>query len=294
MDKVAVVLVNYNGEKYCKKCIDSIMNQTYPDIDIIFVDNASGDGSVSMVKKEFPHVKVMALKENMGFTGGNNIGIKKAIERQAEYLLLLNTDTELMDCNMVSRMAEEADENTAVIPAIYSDRQKKAIWYTGGKMDRKNAVFWNTGNYDNANSTVYVSYMVGCCMFIHKNIFAKVGLFDESFFLYCEDGELSVRMYRAGVKMKYLPDVWVWHKVQFRKSGSYYIYYFNRNYYYTLDKHKGYFGVTVKECILKDIKVIKKNFYSADFYKNKYIIMAIIDYLLKRMGRRNRIEIWKE
>lgn len=77
MDKVAVVLVNYNGEKYCKKCIDSIMNQTYPDIDIIFVDNASGDGSVSMVKKEFPHVKVMALKENMGFTGGNNIGIKK-------------------------------------------------------------------------------------------------------------------------------------------------------------------------------------------------------------------------
>lgn len=139
MDKVAVVLVNYNGEKYCKKCIDSIMNQTYPDIDIIFVDNASGDGSVSMVKKEFPHVKVMALKENMGFTGGNNIGIKKAIERQAEYLLLLNTDTELMDCNMVSRMAEEADENTAVIPAIYSDRQKESnmvYWRKNGQKKR--------------------------------------------------------------------------------------------------------------------------------------------------------------
>lgn len=294
LDKVAVVLVNYNGGKYCQKCIDSIMNQTYPDIDIIFVDNASVDGSVSLIKKEFCHVKVIALKKNMGFTGGNNIGIKKAIERNADYLLLLNTDTELMDRNLVSRMVEEADENTAVIPAIYSDRQKKAIWYTGGKLDRKNAMFLNTGNYDNVRYPIYVSYMVGCCMFIHKDIFAKVGLFDESFFLYCEDGELSVRMYRAGVKMKYLPDVWVWHKVQFRRSGSYFIYYFNRNYYYTLDKNKDYFGVTVKESILKDIKLIINNFLGANFYKNKYIMMAIIDYLIKRKGKRKKIEIWKE
>ncbi len=291
MDKVAVILVNYNGEKYCSKCIDSIMKQTYANIEIFLVDNASVDASVSMIKKEFSSVRVITLKENMGFTGGNNIGIKKAIEDQADYLLLLNTDTELMDENLVSRMVEEADKNTAVIPAIYSDRQKKVIWYTGGKMDRENALFWNTGHYDNITHTQYVSYMVGCCMFIHKDIFAKIGMFDEAFFMYCEDGELSVRMYKSGVKMKYLPDVWVWHKVQFRKSNGYQIYYFNRNYYYLLSKYKGYFGVTVRQKIVNDIKIMMNNMFSAYFYRNKYIMIAIVDYLLKRMGKRKNIGI---
>lgn len=287
MDKVAVILVNFNGEKYCQKCINSIMKQTYPEVDIVFVDNASIDNSVSMVKNEFPKVKIITLKENMGFTGGNNIGIKEAIRKGSDYLLLLNTDTELMDCNLISRMVEEADKNTAVSPAIYSDEQKKVIWYTGGKLDRRNAKFWNTGYYDNIKNTTYVSYMVGCCMFIHKDIFAKVGLFDESFFLYCEDGELSARMHRAGIKMKYIPDVWVWHKVQFRKSKDYQTYYFKRNYYYLLEKYKGYLGVTVKKQIIRDMRLMFDNLCTENFYKNKYIMMAIIDYLMKRKGKRN-------
>lgn len=287
MDKVAVILVNFNGEKYCQKCINSIMKQTYPEVDIVFVDNASIDNSVSMVKNEFPKVKIITLKENMGFTGGNNIGIKEAIRKGSDYLLLLNTDTELMDCNLISRMVEEADKNTAVSPAIYSDEQKKVIWYTGGKLDRRNAKFWNTGYYDNIKNTTYVSYMVGCCMFIHKDILAKVGLFDESFFLYCEDGELSARMHRAGIKMKYIPDVWVWHKVQFRKSKDYQTYYFKRNYYYLLEKYKGYLGVTVKKQIIRDMRLMFDNLCTENFYKNKYIMMAIIDYLMKRKGKRN-------
>lgn len=286
LDKVAVILVNYNGEKYCQKCIDSIIKQTYPDVDIIFVDNASADDSVSLIRNEFPNVKVIQLKENMGFTGGNNVGIREAIQAGADYLMLLNTDTELMDRNLISRMVDESDENTAVAPAIYSDRQKKSIWYTGGKQDRRNAKFYNTGIYDDVTHTIFVNYLVGCCMFIHKKIFERIGLFDESYFMYCEDGELSVRMHRAGIKMKYIPDVWVWHKVQFRKRGYYPLYYFNRNYYYLLDKYKGYFGVTVKEQIFRDMKMIINNMCGASYHKNKYIAMAMLDYLLRRTGKR--------
>lgn len=286
MNKVTVILVNYNGEKYCQSCVDSIMRQTYPDVDIVFVDNASVDSSVSLIRNGFPNVKIIKLKENMGFTGGNNAGIRAAIQTGAHYLMLLNTDTELMDRNLISRLVDEADENTAVAPAIYSDRQKKSIWYTGGKLDRKNAKFYNTGIYDDVTHTICVNYLVGCCMFIHKKIFERIGLFDESYFLYCEDGELSVRMHKANIKMKYIPDVWVWHKVQFRKGGYYSIYYYNRNYYYLLDKYKGYLGVTAKEQIFRDMKVIINNMCNSNFYKNKYIMMAILDYLLRRKGKK--------
>lgn len=284
--KVAVILVNFNGEKYCRECIDSIMRQTYQDIDIFFVDNASVDGSVSIIRNEYPNIKIIQLNENKGFTGGNNIGIRAAIQSGADYLMLLNVDTELMDRNLIARMVDEADENTAAAPAIYSDRQKKSIWYTGGMLDRKNAKFYNTGIYDDVTHTIYVTYLVGCCMFIHKNIFERIGLFDESYFLYCEDGELSVRMQKAGIKMKYIPDVWVWHKVQFRKSGNYATYYYYRNYYYLLERYKGYLGVTVKEQIFSDINTIIHNMSGAYFYKNKYIMMAIFDYLLRRKGKR--------
>ncbi len=293
MEKVAVILVNYNGEKYCRKCIDSIKYQTYPYIEIIFVDNASADGSVSIIEKEFPDIKLIKLKENLGFTGGNNIGIREAVQMGASYLMLLNVDTELMDCTLIARMVHEANENTAVAPAIYSDRQRRAAWYTGGRMDRNNAKFYNTGYYDDIMHVIYVTYMVGCCMLLHKKIIARIGLFDESYFLYCEDGELSVRMNKLGIKMKYIPDVWVWHKVQFRKGNYDSVYYFNRNYYYLLDKYKGYFGVTVKDQICSDIRTIFNNMCNANFNRNKYLIMAILDFLLKRKGKR-KTGLWRK
>jgi len=92
LPQVSVIVVNYNGKLFLKKCISSLSSQSYPDIEIIFVDNGSSDGSTEYVRKEFPSVKIIESKKNLGFAKGNNIGIQEA---RGEFIATLNNDTEV-------------------------------------------------------------------------------------------------------------------------------------------------------------------------------------------------------
>ncbi|MBU4223242.1 MAG: glycosyltransferase family 2 protein, partial [Euryarchaeota archaeon] len=89
---VSVIIVNYNGKQYLKNCLSSLSAQSYPAIEVIFVDNASSDGSVEYVRKEFPSVRIIESKKNLGFAKGNNLGIREA---RGELIATLNNDTEV-------------------------------------------------------------------------------------------------------------------------------------------------------------------------------------------------------
>lgn len=235
MKKVAIVILNFNGTKDTIECLKSINKLSIPDIDLltVIVDNGSKE------KFKVEGIKVIRSEENLGFAGGNNVGIKYGLDWDAGYILILNNDT-AVDKNLIKELIETAGSDSKigiVVPKIYftkgfefhKNRYKendlgKVLWFGGGIMDWKNVIGRHrgvdevdNGQYDEVVST---DYATGCCMFIKREVFEKVGLFNEKYFLYCEDSDLSIRVKRAGFKIVYCPGAVLWHKNAGSSGGS--------------------------------------------------------------------------
>lgn len=242
MSKTCVVILNWNGWKDTIECLKSIDNneKKSKNLEIIVVDNASTDTSVKRIKKlSLKNFKVTLLKneQNLGFAGGNNVGIDYALKNKFDYIFILNNDTEIGK-NAISKLAKYMDENKIVgvaSPKIYFAKgfefHKKrysakerggVIWYAGGDMDWDNVLGTNhgvdevdTGQFNETADTVFAT---GAAMILRSEVVKKFGKFDERFFLYFEDTDLSLRFKRAGYQIKYFPNSVIWHKVS-RSSG---------------------------------------------------------------------------
>ncbi len=232
---VLTLIVTFNGEEYIEDCIDSIQRQSYK-TDILVVDNGSADHTCELIEKEYPNVKLIKLGDNYGFAGANNIGMRYAMEHEYEYLLLLNEDT-IAERFLLQRMLEYADHSTAVIPKIYYKvGSLRKIWYAAGQLDfgKGRVVMCREELMDKVTE---VTFMTGCCILIPVDVLKEIGLFDENYFMYYEDTDLSLRMYKHQIKMLYIPYTYVWHRLQGRRTKPYCIYYMTRNRLYFLKKH---------------------------------------------------------
>lgn len=250
MKKVAIVIINYNGLENTMECLGSVVKDSYKDKIIVVVDNGSKDGSVKDIKNNFSKVIILENKENLGFSGGNNIGIKYSLEQGCKYIVLLNNDT-VIDKNLVTELVKsfEKDDNMGIVsPKIYfekgfefyKDRYRKedmgkVLWYAGGVMDWKNLIASHRGvdevdigQYDKEEET---DFATGCCMMIKREVFEKIGFFDEKYFLYFEDGDFIERAKKAKFKIVYSPKGVLWHKnAGSSGSGSFlHDYYLTRN-----------------------------------------------------------------
>lgn len=236
-NKVGIILVNYNGAKYNKECIDSIKNSTYKNYEIIVVDNASKDNSVELLKRDFNDLTIIESKENLGFSGGNNLGIAYALKNNCEFILLLNNDTKIEN-NMLENMINVSIKNNKAVisPKIYYYDNKDIIWSAGARM------FWKRGipaqnGINEIDSGKYnmldeVDIATGCCLLIHKDIVNKVGLLSLDYFLYYEDTDYIMRVREKGFKVLYDPTSVMYHKVSASTGGEEsenYIYYNTRN-----------------------------------------------------------------
>lgn len=289
MEKIYIVLVNYNGKKYIKECLDSIGRQTYKDIKVIVVDNASSDESLQILET-YKDLILLKRRRNEGFARGCNIGIKYALRAGAEYVMLLNIDTKIDD-ELVYKLYNAASSNSVTSPKIFYDNSKTRMWYSGGNMD------FQLGRHiqyhdkrleclESEKSKYPVRFVSGCCMLVHRNIWEKVGLLDEKYFMYFDDDDLSLRFLKKKVKMLYIPDAKMWHKVGGCFKGtenSLTAYYFARNRLYFTKKHSDVMQInTIKllwKILQQDIFTEKKSFTE---YKI-YVIRGIIDFYLKRM-----------
>lgn len=223
---VYIIILNWNGKEDTIACLRSIERVKYPNFSVILVDNASSDGTVEYVKDKFPSVKIIANSENLRFAGGNNVGIKYALERNADYVLLLNNDTEVAPDFLPELVrAAENDKSIGIAgPKIYYYEGNKMIWFAGGKVE-----FWkgwishigirepDYGQYDFARE---VDYITGCCMLVKREVIEKIGKLDESFFIYGEDADWSLRASRAGYSLVYVPSSIIWHKVSASSGGN--------------------------------------------------------------------------
>lgn len=291
--KIGIVLVNYNGGKYQNDCIKTIYNQNYKNIDVVVVDSASTDDSIEKLEKEYPSVHVIRKNENVGVAVGNNIGIKCCIENGAEYVLLLNNDTEL-DSHLLKNLERKASSSTVVVPKIYFYSPDNWIWFGGGGMDWKKASGYHIGlrevdkgQYD---KEMDILYSPTCCMMIHKSVFNTVGYIDESTFMYYDDTDFCVRLIDNGINIKYVPDAFMWHKVSSSSGGMQSkigVYYNNRNQLYFMKKYSDKIGLVDKSMIV--IKGIIKGLI-APLRKRpneKYILTAYKDFLFNKMGRKD-------
>ncbi len=217
--KVGVVLVNWNTAEFTRLCIASLLAGRRVPWRMVVVDNASAGNEADQLAAMFPQVEVIRNDRNLGFTGGNNIGIRRLQQLGADYIWLLNNDTEVApDCLESLLAAMQADSGVAVASAkiLYQDPPDR-IWYGGGAINPLRLTNHHgglgqpdRGQFDRA---LDVGYVCGCCLFVRRSVFAQVGLLHDQFFAYYEDVEWCLRLRRHHLRMRYVPSAVLRHKV---------------------------------------------------------------------------------
>lgn len=222
MKNIAVVLVDWNGYEVTRQCISSL-NSINPlgigRVKIIVVDNGSDIPTKSILEQECNHVTFLRSEVNLGFAGGNNIGIKYALENGFGYTLLLNNDT-TVDPNFLQPLVKALEENenvAAVQPKIYFAHDQKLLWNAGNKFDRifgttstRGYKEYDQGQFDEIQSMPWIT---GCCMLINNEILKTMGptYLNEQYKTYFEDVEFSFRLKNAGYNLLYVPASKIWH-----------------------------------------------------------------------------------
>ena len=210
---VALILLNWNTPQHTIKCIRSVkkyMNQCL--FDIIIADNGSTDGSLEIIKAEFPHLIYIDNLENLGFAEGNNRALKFSIEKGYLFSMLLNNDT-IIETDLVFELHDyllKNEEVAAVQPAIYYLHKKKKLWNGALHFNRILGITYSGAFL--ATEAKSVDWVTGCCFLIRNKVLIKCGLFNSLFFLYYEDVELSYRIRASGYKLHFLPSYKIYHE----------------------------------------------------------------------------------
>lgn len=222
---VYIVLVNWKGKDVTLECLRSLRDITYGNCRIVVVDNASADGSVHAIRNEFPDVTVLEMPQNLRFAGGSNAGLKYAIEHGAELLLLLNNDT-TVDPQFLNAMVSRVLSSSGigiVAPMIYYYSDANRIWFAGGKISMWTGTMRHIGIRDvdrgQYDHPIDIDYASGCCILTRASVVRAVGLLDESYFMYTEDADWSMRVRHAGYSIVFEPQAKVWHKISISSGG---------------------------------------------------------------------------
>src|SRR3989344_658019 len=208
--KLAIVILNFNGLDDTLACLDSIRKLKNDDIflETIVVDNFSSDGSQEALSK-IRDVAFIQNQDNLGYAGGNNVGIKYALKRKADAVLILNNDI-IVDKDLILHLSAALGENDIIAPkiyfapgfefhkSIYSKKDLgKVIWFAGGEIDWANIMGKHRG-VDQVDKGQFakreqINFVTGACMAVKKSVFEKIGYFDEKYFLYLEDMDFCVK-----------------------------------------------------------------------------------------------------
>ncbi len=279
--KIAVIILNWNQTDLTLACLKSVFQSRTEgqiEIEAIVIDNGStddskkrlkeiqekrnlsrqGQGEIRISRSKFPNFKVIFNKENLGFAGGNNVGLRYALENKADFIFILNNDTEIKNDCLLNLWQTFLEEEKIGIdsPKIYyapgfefhKERYQEkdlglVIWYAGVKIDWDNVLGRHLG-VDEVDQGQYEKkeeneFATGCAFMAKRAVFEDVGLFDERFCLYLEDLDFSYRVAKAGFKLVFNPQAVVWHKNAGSSSAGSALqtYYFTRNRLLFAQKH---------------------------------------------------------
>jgi len=203
--KVSIVIVNYNGEKLLEKCLESLFQVQYNNFEVIIVDNNSIDESVAFIAKNYPSIIMIKLDSNKGFAEPNNIATKIA---KGKYMLFLNNDT-IVTPNFISELIKviDSDENIGICQSL--------LLKPDGDVDSSGDFIDDIGIVYSSKKQITTPREIfsakGASMIIRKNIFERLGGFDEKFFFSFEDVDLSWRIRTLGYRVMIIPNSIVYH-----------------------------------------------------------------------------------
>lgn len=227
MPRVFIVILNWNGRDDTLACLKSVQEVDYPNFKILVVDNGSSDDSVSAIREHHTPVEIIETGANLGFAGGNNVGIKRALALGADYVLLLNNDTEV-DTQLLRAFIAAAKRHPnagAMSARIYYYSDPHRIWYAGGKWspDLRRFIQIGEGALDTGtefSTEIETDYACGCAFFVSAKRLRELGNLDDDFFLYFEETDWCYRARKAGYPSFFVPDAKVQHKVSASFGGE--------------------------------------------------------------------------
>jgi GT2 family glycosyltransferase len=235
----SIIIVNWNGAQYLPVCLNALRAQTFRDFEVIVADNASHDESLPLLARDYPEVKVVALSENRGFTGGNNAGIRAA---QGAVIVLLNNDTEV-DAHWLEEIlaAFERHPEAGIVASKMKLFDRRDTFHTAGDYYRLDGIPGNRGVWEidrgQYDREEYVFSACGGSAAYRKAMLDQIGLLDEDFFYSCEDIDLAWRAQLAGWKCVYAPRAVVYHKLSVTGGGKTASFYDGRNFIYVIAKN---------------------------------------------------------
>ena len=259
MDKeslVSIIVLNYNAGQLLLNCVDSLKKSTYTNLEIIVVDNISSDGSQTKCMEKFPDIKLIQNEKNLGYCGGNNIGIKEA---KGEFIVILNPDT-IVEPKWINELISAYNEFGEGLyqPKILSLNEENIIQSTGNMLHVFGFGFArDKGNKitDKKEDIEKIGYASGTCLFTSRKVIEKVGLLDEFLFLYHDDLDLGWRAAQIGINSYYVPKSNIFHVESYSLKWS-------GKKFYWLERNRKY-------CLLTH--------YSKDTYKKMRFSLMLVD-----------------
>ena len=301
LPKVFIIILTWNGKDDTLTCLDSVQKLNYPDCHVIVVDNGSTDGSMGAIRACYPSASWLTIienGENLGYTGGNNVGMRHALGHGAEYVWLLNNDTliEPDSLDVLIRVAEESPSAGILGPKVlcypethllYSRGESHSLWFNFRTVD--------IGEVNQGQDILprNVDYIVGCAMLVSKEFIEKVGLLDETFFAYYEEIDWCFRGRKKGYDILYVPGAVIYHKGGMSSGGRsspISSYYHTRNWIYFMRKHAAFYNwfTFVPVFTYVFLRRFLKAMFSLDTQVMKSLCQAIIWNL--RAGRTSALK----
>jgi len=217
------IVLNYNNYGDTRECIESLRQSLYPIEKIVLVDNGSQHGSIEQLQKDYSQddeVHIIRNRCNLGFAGGINVGIQYVLDLGADFIFLINNDA-VIDQACIKWLYKPMEETSNVGiggPRIFYYKDPERIWQGGGYFS-----FVKTGLVNPQKNKLAthcsekareVTFLTACAMLVRREVFEKIGLFDEDFFFYGEDVDFCLRTRGAGFKLIYVPRAKTWHKIE--------------------------------------------------------------------------------
>lgn len=299
---IGILVLNWNNPQDTIRCLRSIENSNYSNYQVLVIDNGSQDDSVAKLRTAFPELEILETGQNLGYSGGNNVGISYAIEQGVDYVMILNNDT-LVAPSMLDKLvsaAEKFPQAGLVGPLMYRLESQSNLFAAGSFIDWEKGKTWHRIMFQPASNilesleTQTVDFIAGCCMLISRTAIEKVGLLSPSYYLNYEDVDFALKIKTAGFSVLFVPEAIMWHKISatLDKLPLVNIYYITRNSLYFFNKYAPGLNkyIAVSNIILRNMRTILAwsllpRYIQQDKTNDKLaILLGMRDFFLGRSG----------
>jgi GT2 family glycosyltransferase len=294
LPRVGIVLVNWNGLDDTLECLVSLRKQDYPAWTAYVVDNGSKTPEGPAIAAAFPEARVIESKANLGFAGGNNLGVQRALDDGCDYVFLLNNDTLVPQPDALAQLVRLAQgEPDAVVGCkIAYASDPEVVWFAGGSLDLAHARAEHVGVGEPASRFTGIratDFVTGCALLAPADLVRRAGPWDDAYFLYFEDVDWNLRAKREGARFLLDLDVVVLHKVSrsVKKSGPVDFYYLLRNRLYFGRRWSGarYWTTILPRGLWDAAYLYAHDLKHGDKARRRYVRRAVADWLRGRRGR---------